>query len=66
MKKESFYEQLLNFSKKKHAESVHRKCLSRKKYQLAGRIKSKYGLVDHQSDCVTAFGFAMLASKEIK
>lgn len=41
------------------AEIVYRKCLQNGKFELSGRIKQKYKLVDKHDDMVVALAFAL-------
>ncbi len=53
---------LIEYSKKRHAEVVYRKCLRNKKYKLASKIKTKYRL-SNRDDRVVSFGLALAAFK---
>lgn len=60
-------EEMVDYGRNKKAESVYMKCLRAKKWDLADRIKAKYGVFDNiNTDTTTAFGLAYYAMKNRK
>lgn len=51
-----------SYGKNLKAKIVYRKCLMRKKYVLAQKIKNKYRIIDENDDCVMAFSYALMVT----
>lgn len=59
-------EEMVDYGRNKKAESVYMKCLRARKWDLADRIKAKYGVFDNiNTDRIVAYRIAFYAMKNM-